>query len=123
MSTELHEIEMLRGKLQIKQFAGPQNVGPMLQLTQGVAGSIIGKPGDLGAIQLTLGETAELVPKLVAWIRDESRRRAELLRKKIAEDKALERTVFSEVAKCEKFISEFEIPAFCISQLSRVYLS
>ena len=123
MSTELHEIEMLRGKLQITQFAGPQNVGPMLQLTQGVAGSIIGKPGDLGAIQLTLDETAELVPKLVAWMRDESRRRAELLRKKIAEDKALERTVFNEVAKCEKFIAEFEIPAFCVSQLSRVYLS
>jgi hypothetical protein len=102
MSTELHEIEMLRGKLQITQFCGPEKVGPMLQLTQEAAGSIIGQPDDLGAIQLTLAETAMLVPKLVAWMRDESKRRAEILRKKIAEDKALEKTIFSEAAECEE---------------------
>lgn len=120
MSTELHEIEALRGKLQITQFAGPVQVGPMLQLTQGLAGSIIGEPDDLGAIQLTLAETATLVPKLVAWMRDESKRRAEILRKKIAEDKALEKTIFSEAAECERFIAEFEIPALCVSQLARI---
>lgn len=120
MSTELHEIEALRGKLQITQFAGP--VGPMLQLTQGVAGSIIGQPDDLGAIQLTLADTAVLVPKLVAWMRDESRRRAEILRKKIADDKALEKTIFSEAAECERFIAEFEIPALCVSQLARILI-
>ena len=92
----------------------------MLQLTQGFAGSSIGQPGDLGAIQLTLAETATLVPKLVAWMRDESKRRAEILRKKIAEDKALEKTIFSEAAECERFIAEFEIPALCVSQLARI---
>jgi len=122
MSTQLHEIETLRGKLQITQFCGPENVGPMLQLTQGVAGSRIGQPGDLGAVQFTLSETAEIVAKLVEWMKCECERRATILKKTIAEDKALEATIFSDIVACEQFIAALEIPSFCVRQLDRVVL-
>lgn len=116
MSTELNQTKTLRGPLQITQFCGPEQYGPMLQLTQGLGQD----PDEPGFIQLTLAETAELVPKLVAWLRDESKRRAEILRKKIAEDKALEKTIFSAAAECEQFIAAFEVPKFAATLLSRV---
>jgi len=118
MSTQLHEIEALRGVMQITQFAG--QVGPMLQLTQGVAGSIIGQPGDLGAIQITLAETAQLVPILVGWMQGECQRRAEKLRKEVEKDAQLVATIFAEAAACEKFIAEFEVPKFAVQLLAKV---
>lgn len=119
MSTQLHEIEMLRGKLQVTQFLGPSSVGPMLQLTQGF-GSSPENPDEPGFIQLTLSETAELIPKLVAWMRDESKRRAERLREKIEKDATLEKTIFAEAAACERFIADFEVPKFAVTLLSKI---
>ena len=115
---ELTTINTLKGELTITEFSGHSE--PFLQLTQGLAGSIIGQPGDLGAIHLSMGEVAIIIPLLVGWMKDESRRRAEKLRQQIAEDKALEKTVFSEAAECERFIREFQVPALCVSMLARI---
>lgn len=71
MSTQLHELETERGLLQITEFLGPAQVGPMLQLTQG-SGPTREEPDEPGFIQISMSEAATIVPLLVAWMRDES---------------------------------------------------
>ena len=115
MSTQLQKIKAIKGDITITQFSGPTFVGPMLQVTQE-------SYGNSGYVQFTLEETASIVNILVGWIKDESRRRAELLKKKIEEDKSLERTMFKDVADCERFIAEFEVPALCVGSLSKVVI-
>jgi len=120
MSEVLKEIKGLRGNLQIAEFAGPVEVGPMIQISQGLAGSAIGVEGDLGLIQLTLKDVSELVPALVEWMKADCERRAEILRVKIAEDKRLEKTIFSAAAECSRFIAEFNVPQYCVQDLARI---
>ena len=114
MSIQLHEIETLRGQLQITQFAGPS--GMALQLTQGFSNG----PDEPGYVQLSMSDVACIVPLMVKWMQDESHRKAELLRQKIAEDTILERTIFSESVACEKFIADFAVPKFSVTMLAKI---
>jgi len=115
---ELHTIDALKGELTITEFSGP--AGPMLQLTQGLAGSFIGREGDLGAIQLTLEDASKIIAPIVRWMQGECNRRAAILCEKIAQDKALEQTIFSEAVKCENIVENFKVPQFCISLIAKL---
>ena len=114
MSTRLHEIETLKGMLQVSQFVCPS--GLAIQLTQGFSFES-DKPG---FIQLSMSDVACIVPLMVKWLKDESHRKAELLRKRILEDKAFEKTILAEAVACEKFIADFEVPKFSVTLLSKI---
>lgn len=100
MSTHITQIETLRGKLDLTQFAGP--VEPMLQLTQ----------SSECYIQLTYADVITLIPHLVNWIQADCDRRVKLLKSKIAGDVKLERTIFAEAVKCGQFVETLEVPLF-----------
>jgi hypothetical protein len=67
MSTEIiaiPETGVKGAELQITQFAGPAELGPMLQLTQGL-GLFLDDPG---FIQLTRQDVQALIPVLLHWL-------------------------------------------------------
>lgn len=108
MSTEITHIKSQRGEIDITEFCGPK--GLMLQISQGL-GLGADEPG---FIQLDLQDSAALMIELAKWIKSESSRRANALKKKIDEDKIIERTIFNDAVECEKFIAAFEVPRLSI---------
>lgn len=112
MSTEISTIkETGRNRdheLNITQFSSKN--GLMLQLTQGFGCTELRKDFDEpGFIQLSITDAYKLIVELTKWIKSESERRAESLKKTIQEYKYLEKTIIKDAVECERFIRDLEI--------------
>jgi len=112
MSTELKTIENTGRKgvdLQFTSFWGGKEKGLMIQVTQGLGGTIIGREGDPGFILLTIEDAYNTSIELIKWIKNTTHDRAETLKKEIKKHKELENTLIGEAVDCEKFIADLKI--------------
>ena len=90
--------------LTITSFYGGISEGEMVQITQG-----IGTSDEPGFIQLTPRDTYLLISKLAVWIKEISAKKAASLQQEIDNHKELQKTVFDEAVKCERFIEDLKI--------------
>jgi hypothetical protein len=116
MSKKIKEIEntgVYNTTLDLTQFTGGARKGIMLQLTQGFGGchsvAPINDNDEPGFIQLTQRDAYLVAIELVKWLQGNAKDKAEYLREQIEKDKELERTIFKDAVKCEKFIRDLQM--------------
>jgi len=93
--------------LDFTSFAGPEQKGEMLQITQGL-GTVI-TPDEPGFIQLTKIDAYRLLQEVAEWLRDTTEDDANRLADQIAKDRRLENTIFQEAVNCQHFISDLKV--------------
>ena len=94
-------------EMTLTTFKGPDPFGPMLQISQGL-GTVIG-PDEPGFIQLSTLDAYRLLKVVTEWLQCEHRRRAVELQAKIEQHRELQKTIFDEAARCERFIAALEV--------------
>ncbi|WP_295667774.1 hypothetical protein [uncultured Mucilaginibacter sp.] len=65
--------------------------------------------GDKGYIQLNELECYKTIQILTRFLKERSSAKAEKLRKEIAANKLLEKTIFQDAVECERFIQDLKI--------------
>ena len=97
--------------LNINTFHAGGKKGPMVQVTQGFAGSPALSPAEdePGFIQLTTRDMYFLVIELTKRLKENTSLEADKIKEKIANDKALQKTIFRDAVDCEHFIADLKI--------------
>lgn len=110
MSTE---IESNLKEHTLVEYFGGKDRGVCLQVT-----ALHSKDKDNGHITLDITEAAELAYQLAQYCQREAMRRQKVLQKRIADLKAFEKTIFSEVAGIG--IAEYEVNKMLVGMVAAV---
>jgi hypothetical protein len=98
-------------------FYGGDILGEMIQITQGLGSAF--SHDEPGFIQLSSLDTYILISHLTTWLKDTLHRKATVLKHEIESRKELQKSIFEETVKCEKFIQDLENLDIPISLLNR----
>ena len=115
------EIETKMKHHTVTLFWGGDTKGAAIQITASgkfnLRESIADQIQEEGFIVLTMEEACALCNDLLKFINDEAKRRQALLKDQVQKAKALERTVFGEIASLP--ISDFAVAAVAVDMVSK----